>query len=242
MSIWTRLASLTRNAFLLDAAEPAMAGGGVLHIDDVPCAPDPGDVDFTSAIVALGAKLAKADGVVTDDEVRVFSRVFRAAPEDAPSIRRVFNLARQTVRGYESYAQRVGKRYRDRPCLLEGVLDGLFQIALADGVLTTDEHEYLESVAIAFGFSETDFRRIKASHLGPDADDPYSILGVAHGAPFEEIRTAYRRLMKEHHPDRTASAKRAPREYEPIAHEKAASITAAYAKIRVERGFLVRPD
>lgn len=239
MSIWDTLLRLAHAAFEEKndpRGEPqlALVGGG--------CAPDPNDVDFTAALVGLGAKLAKADGLVTADEVSVFGRVFRAAPRDEAAMARVFNIARQSVAGYESYARRIARRYRDRPCLLEGVLDGLFQIAIADGVMTSDELEYLRSVATAFGFSDADFRRIKASHLGPDADDPYVILGVRHDASFEDVRVAYRRLMLEHHPDRAGPAKAAPREYETVANRKAATITSAYARIRAERGFLTRAD
>ena len=205
------------------------------------CAPDPNDVGFTAAVVGLGAKMAMADGNVSDREIMVFSRVFRAAPEDAESVRRVFNIARQTVRGYEGYARKIGRKYRHRPCLLEGVLDGLFQIAGADGAVTSDEMAYLKTVSEAFGFDEATFRRIRASHLGPDRDDPYHVLGVAHDAGFDEIRAAYRQLMADNHPDRVIQMG-APREFEHAAHAKAAAITTAYAQIRTERGLLVRPD
>lgn len=234
MSIWSQLSSLTRRAFDEEASGR--------EVGPASCGPDPNDLEFTAAVVGLGAKLAKADGMVTVDEVAAFSRVFRAAPGDEAAIRRVFNIARQTVIGYEGYARRIAKRYRDRPCLLEGVLDGLFQIAAADGAITGDEAEYLESVADLFGFTPDQFRRIKASHLGPDADDPYIILGITHSASFEEVKAAYRRLMLENHPDTVSAAKSAPREFEPVAHEKSAAITSAYARIRAERGFLTRAD
>ena len=121
------------------------------------------------------------------------------------------------------------------------MLDGLFQIAGADGVVTADEMDYLRTVSDAFGFDELTFRRIKASHLGPDSDDPYHILGVSHDAEFSDIRAAYRQLMSDHHPDRVVQMG-APREFEDAAHAKAASITAAYAQIRTERGLLIRSD
>lgn len=235
MSIWSQLSALARRAFEEDDT-PGTSVGPAL------CGPDPNDIEFTAAIVGLGAKLAKADGLVTIDEVAAFSRVFKAAPGDEAAIRRVFNIARQTVIGYEGYARRIARRYRNRPCLLEGVLDGLFQIAAADGAITGDEVEYLRSVSDLFGFNEDQFRRIRASHLGPDADDPYVILGVSHDATFEEIRAAYRRLMLENHPDTVTGVKSAPREYEPVAHEKSAAITTAYARIRAARGFLTRAD
>jgi DnaJ like chaperone protein len=235
MSIWSQLSSLTRRAFEAED-EPGTA------VDAPLCGPDPNDVDFTAAIVGLGAKLAKADGLVTIDEVATFARVFRSAPGDEAAMRRVFDIARQTVLGYESYARRIAKRYRDRPCLLEGVLDGLFRIAASDGAITGEEMEYLRSVSDIFGFNADRFRRIKASHVGSEADDPYIVLGVPPEAPFEVVRGAYRRLMLENHPDTVTGAKSAPREFEPVAHQKAAAITTAYARIRSERGILTRAD
>ena len=101
--------------------------------------------------------------------------------------------------------------------------------------------DYLQNVSDAFGFDRATFRRIRASHLGPERDDPYHILGVAHDAEFTDIRSAYRQLMSDHHPDRIVQMG-APREFEDAAHAKAAAITAAYARIRAERGLLVRQD
>ncbi len=201
------------------------------------CAPDPNDVGFTAAVIGLSAKMAAADGRVSDAEVMMFSRIFRAAPEDAAQVRRVFSIAKQTVRGYEAYARKIGRKYSARPCLLEGVLDGLFMIAGADGVVTDDELQYLRTVADSFGFDESTFRRIRASHLGPDRHDPYHILGVSHDAAFDDIKRAYRRLMADNHPDRLVG-NGAPREFELAAHDKAAAITGAYARIRAERGLI----
>jgi DnaJ like chaperone protein len=230
MSLWQKLIDGGRRQF------DAEADGDLLPADR-DCAPDPRDVGFTAAVIGLGAKMAKADGHVSDEEVMVFSRVFQTAPEDAATVRRVFRLAQQTVRGYESYARRIARKYRDRPCLLEGVLDGLFMIAAADGVITEEEMVYLETVSEAFGFGPADFRRIRASHFAPDRDDPYTILGVAPDAEFDAIRVAYRRLMADNHPDRVVH-NGAPREFEATAHDKAAAITGAYARIRAERGLI----
>ncbi|MEL7231171.1 MAG: molecular chaperone DjiA [Pseudomonadota bacterium] len=230
MNLWQRLIESGKRLFDVDVVdEPVPA--------DLDCAPDPNDVGFTAAVIGLGAKMAKADGRVSDEEIMVFSRVFQTDPKDAASVRRVFNLAQKTVKGYESYARKIGRKYAARPCLLEGVLDGLFMIATADNIVTADELEYLENVSAAFGFSEATFRRIKASHMGPERDDPYHVLGVAHDADFDVIRRAYRKLMADNHPDRVIQ-NGAPREFETTAHDKAAAITGAFAKIKAERGLL----
>lgn len=234
MTIWQRILDFGRSLFE-DGASPALV------TIETGCGPDPGDVGFTAAVIGLSAKMAKADGVVTDDEIAVFSKIFQIAPEDISAVRRVFNLAQQTVRGYQSYARRIARKYENRPCLLESVLDGLFYIAGADGVITAEELTYLENVSEAFGFSEADFRRIKAAHLGADQEDPYTILGVVHTAAFEDIRKAYRTLMIHNHPDQMLS-QGAPPEFQTFVHDRAAAITSAYAKIRVERGLLAKAD
>ncbi|MEQ3745500.1 MAG: molecular chaperone DjiA [Henriciella sp.] len=230
MSLWQRLIEGGKRLFDVNVVDDPVP-------NDLECAPDPNDVGFTAAVVGLGAKMAMADGRVTDDEIMVFSRVFRTAPKDANAVRRVFRLAQQTVSGYESYARKIGKKYQNRPCLLEGVLDGLFMIATADGVVTDDELTYLETVSQAFGFKESTFRRIKAGHMGPDRNDPYHVLGVAHDAEFDEIKRTYRKLMADNHPDRVVYHG-APREFESAAHDKAATITGAYARIKAERGLI----
>jgi DnaJ like chaperone protein len=252
MSVWSQLSEMAQAIFSGEDAGDRVSGPAAPGLPSGPdagaptarptgCSPDPDDVGFTAAVVGLGAKLAKADGLVTEDEVAMFSRVFQTAPEDADSVRRVFNLARQTVVGYENYAKRIAKRYSDRPCLLEGVLDALFLIAAADGVITKDELNYLESVAAYFGFSADTLRRIKATHLGGQADDPYAVLGLQPSVTDSQLRAAWRRLMAEHHPDRIV-AQGAPEAYRKAAHDKAAALNAAYVRIRTERGQLLRAD
>jgi DnaJ like chaperone protein len=197
------------------------------------CAPQVNDVGFTAAVIGLAAKMARADGEATEAELRAAAQVFRPPPGEEIAFRRAFLLAKQTVLGFESYARQIGRKYRARPCLLEDVLDGLFHIAAADGYPGEAELDYLEQVAGYFGFSELEFRRIKATNLGPDAGDPYAILGLLPGASMDEVRHAWRRAAAENHPDRM-SQRGAPPEFVAIARDKTAAINAAYARIRDE--------
>ncbi len=197
------------------------------------CAPRPNDVGFTAAVIGLAAKMARADGSASEIEMEAAAQVFRPPPGEDRNFRRAYLLAEQTVLGFESYAKQIGRKYRARPCLLEDVLDGLFHIAMADGRVTEAELAYLEEVASHFGFSEMEFRRIKATNLGPDAGDPYAILGLLPGASMEEVRHAWRRQAAENHPDRMLQ-RGAPPEFVEIAREKTAAINAAYARIREE--------
>jgi DnaJ like chaperone protein len=228
MSVWSSIVERAARAFDPEAEAPALAEE---------CAPVAGDVGFTAAVIGLAAKMAKADGVVTEAELAAAAQVFRPPPGEEAAFRRAFSIAKQTVLGFEGYARQIGRKYRARPCLLEDVLDGLFHIAAADGVVGAREISYLRAVAENMGLSETEFRRIKATNLGPDADDPYFILGLLPGATLDECRKAWRRLAAENHPDRMA-ARGAPPEFVRIAVEKSASINAAFARIREDIGAL----
>ncbi len=231
MSVWSELLALAARAFDVEADPPAP------HEE---CAPAPGDVGFTAAVIGLAAKMAKADGEVTESELLAAAHVFRPPPGQEAAFRRVFALAKQTIHGYESYARQIGRKYRARPCLLEDVLDGLFHIAAADGAVDESELQYLKTVADKFGFSDLEFRRIKATNMGPDPSDPYSVLGLLPGASFEDVRQAWRRLAAENHPDRL-SAGGAPAQFVAIAHAKTAAINAAFSAIRGERVLLTAP-
>jgi len=224
MSVWSRIVEMAARAFDPEADPPDFAEE---------CAPRPNDVGFTAAVIGLAAKMAKADGVVTEAEIHAAAQVFKPPPGEEQNFRRAFSLAKQTVLGFDSYAKQIGRKYRARPCLLEDVLDGLFHIAGADGHVGEAELAYLEQVATHFGFSELEFRRIKATNLGPDADDPYAILGLLPGATMEEVRHAWRRQAAENHPDRMLQ-RGAPPEFVEIARDKTAVINAAYARIRDE--------
>jgi len=192
---------------------------------------------FTIALIALSAKMAKADGIVTDDEVRTFERLFRVAPEEDANVRRVFDLARRDTAGFETYAGQIARLFAGNPALLEDILDGLFEIAKADGVLHPGETTFLERVAEIFGFAPNEFRRIRASHFAPDKADPYVVLGVGYDATEDEIRRTYRRLVRENHPD-SLIGRGVPAEFVRLATDKLAAINGAYDRIQAERGLL----
>ena len=222
MSFWRKIAGLAaRN---LDEAECDVCPPGL-----------PGeDPAFSTAVTALGAKLAKADGNAQASEYAAFSEVFQPDAGSEGNVRRLYQLARQTTRGFESYARRLQKRYHACPQLLEDVVDGLFHVATSDGVVTADELIYLERVSQLFGQSPLVFRRLKATHLGAEAGDPYVILGVAHDAGDAEVRAAWKAILSEAHPDR-ARARGLPDEFIEVAEAKAAAINSAFDQVMTER-------
>ena len=196
---------------------------------------DRDQVAFTVGVIALAAKLAKADGTVTRDEVEVFKRVFPVPREEEANVGHLFNLAKQDVAGFDQYAKQLASLFRARPGVLEDLLDSLFVIAKADSRLDPGELEYLKEVGRIFGFSDHQFERIRASHFGPDRGDPYVILGVDRSASDEALKTAYRTLVRENHPD-SLIARGVPEEFVRMATEKLAAINGAYEAIKKERG------
>ena len=222
MTFWRTIASLA--ARRVDAADCLVCPPGL-----------PGeDPAFSTAVTALGAKLAKADGRAEDGEYAAFAEVFQADAQSERNIRRLYGLARQTTHGFESYARRLAHRYQGCPQLLEDVLDGLFHIAKSDGVVTASELDYLGRVAELFGLSPLTFRRLKATHLGLAADDPYAVLEVAPDASDAVVHAAWRRALSEAHPDR-ALGRGLPAEYVEVAEAKASAINAAFDAINRER-------
>lgn len=233
MSIWGKIAGAGVGLAVggpLGALVGAVAGH--LVIDR---ALEDNDVVFTIALIALSAKMARADGQVTDAEIRAFEEVLKVPESERANVKRLYRIAQQDVAGFESYAAQVARIYRGKPAVLEDVLDALFHIAMADKVIHPAEVEYLRTVADIFGFSEVEFARIRASHLGTPRLDPYLVLGITPDISNDDLKRAYRRLVRENHPD-TLIARGVPEELVQIANDKLAAINVAYQKILKARG------
>ncbi|HEY4075766.1 MAG TPA: TerB family tellurite resistance protein [Rhizomicrobium sp.] len=232
MSVWGKIGGAAAGLFVggpVGALVGAVAGHLLLDRET-----DPG-VTFTIAVIALAGKMATADGITTEEEFEIFRRQFGVPVEDQANVRRVFNMARQDVAGYEFYAQQIAQLFMGNPAVMEDILDGLFEIAKADGVLHPGESAFLERVAEIFGFAPNEFRRIRASHFAPDLSDPYVILGVSYVVGEDELKQTYRRLVRENHPD-SLIARGVPAEFIKLATDKLAAINNAYERIQSERG------
>lgn len=185
---------------------------------------------FAAGFIALCAKMAKADGIVTRDEINVFKKSFHVPQSELKKVGWFFDMAKKDVAGFEGYATQMYRQFHNQPAVLEQVIDLLFHIAMADGVMHPAEMDYLQSVAAIFRFPEQEFARIKESHMGPDQSDPYTVLGVSPDATDKEIKSAYRKQIKEHHPD-LLMAQGVPEELIDVANEKMTAINEAYDKI-----------
>ena len=188
---------------------------------------------FTMAFVGLAAKMAKADGVAVTTEADAFERCFHVRPSQLASIRRVYDLAKADVAGYDYYAQKISRLLVDEPAMLRAVLECLFVIATADGVLHEREDHYLHDVAATFGIGESEFRALHHLFVMVPGN-PYLVLDMPPTATDAELRQRYLHLVRENHPDALAS-RGVPQEFQALADRKLAAINAAYEEIRRAR-------
>ena len=189
---------------------------------------------FAIALIALSAKMAKADGKVTRDEVNAFKAVFKVSQKDMKMVGKIFNQARKDANDYEKYAEQVGNVFRSQPEVLEEFMGALMHIALADGNIHPKEQIFLINVAKIFGFDKQHFELLSARYGLTEVEDPYAVLGISENSTNQEIKNTYRKLVQENHPDRLI-AKGVPREIIEAANDKLARINNSYSKIEKQR-------
>jgi DnaJ like chaperone protein len=234
MSIWTRIAE----------ALSALASGEPLSVvfDRLRGAAAPEQsVGFTIAVLALGAKMAKADGTVTRDEVTAFRRIFTFPEGEEAHAARVFNLARQDVAGFDAYARKVARLFNPegrRICaddhhVLVDILEALFQIAIADGSYHDGEDAFLAHVGEAFGLDEACFRVVRARLVEGAPRDPYDVLGLPRTATKADARKAWKDLVRDTHPD-VMQARGVPPEAMKLAERRMQLINEAWREINAK--------
>ena len=232
MSIWATIAGVAAGLVLggplgalLGAATGAAAGIGMRRAGS----PDARRVAFTIAAIALAAKMARADGEASAAEFATFQRLFQVESRESDNARRFYDLAKQSMAGFEAYADQAASVLGVGSPLLEDLLDALWLIAAVDG-FHSDEIAYLDAVAARLGFDAAAAARVRARHTGPAADDPWAILGVEPGADAAALRRAYHALVKQYHPDRHL-AEGMPAEFIRVTEARMAIINTAYARV-----------
>ncbi len=221
MSIWTRIS---------EAISALAKGESLAAVFEKLRTPPEKSVAFAIAVIALSAKMAKADGLVTRDEVTAFREVFTIPPGEEANAARVFNLAREDVAGFDDYARRIRRMFDDGHQTLLDLMEGLFHIATADGRYHPKEDQFLHEVGDIFGLSEREFRCLRARHVPDEHPDPYDVLGIAPGAHLDEVRAAWRRLVRDNHPDRL-QARGVPEEAVRLAERRLVAINRAWEEI-----------
>ena len=188
-------------------------------------------VTLTIALVALGAKMAKADGVVSRQEINAFKRVFIIDDGDLKNVAKVFDLAKQDTAGYDIYARQVYDLFVDSPVVLENLLWCLSHIARADGAVHAEELKFLQNISRIFKFTLSDFERITGLKADGRHASPYEILGVSPDADMETIQNRYKSLALDNHPDRLI-AQGIPKEMIKGIEDKMAEINNAMNEIK----------
>jgi DnaJ like chaperone protein len=189
---------------------------------------------FAIAVTVLAAKLAKCDGPVGRNEIDAFKASFRIPEGSVSEIARLFDNARDSPEGFESYADQLGQAFADNRAVLEQVLAGLHQIARADGPINGREADFLGRVAHGFGLDLDTAQRAGRGVFSSPGEDPYAVLGIDRRAPAEAIRARWKALMRENHPDSLAS-RGVPAEFIKAASDRVARINAAYDSIKRDR-------
>lgn len=190
-------------------------------------------VSFTIAVTTLAAKMAKADGVALPVEAQAFEHMFGIPPNESSNIRRLYDLAKKDIAGYDAYARKIARLLQDEPQLLRSVLECLFYIAAADGVLHPDEDRFLQEVAQIFSIRHSEYQSIRCGFV-MDPDCPYTVMGITADATDADLKARHRALVREHHPDRLA-ASGVPAEFRAAADRRLAAINAAYDAILKQR-------
>jgi DnaJ like chaperone protein len=232
MSIWVRITD-----YVSDTAGSAI--GALVEAVRTVFEGDPETrrrVAFSIAMIALSAKMAKADGVVTPIEVDAFQEIFDIPEDETKQVSMLFDLAKQDVAGFESYAAQLASlcsSSTENCPVLRDIIDGLFHIAKADDLMHSQELVFLQRVAEIFKISDLEFERIVSRHVDKGDADPYRIIGIDRDTDYQDARAIYLGLVREHHPDALA-ARGLPLEFIKIADDRMAAINAAWGVVEPE--------
>jgi DnaJ like chaperone protein len=231
MTVWSRVSEFVSSA-------PAAALSAVIETVRTVLEGDPAtrrQVAFSIAIIALSAKMAKADGVVSKAEIEAFRDIFDIPAADAAHVAKLYNLAKKDVAGFGVYARRIRDLFPDDEAILIDVMDAMFHIAKADGMVHEKEIDFMDRIAHVFGVEGNAYERVRLRHMHPEGGNPYALIGASAHWENEQLKSWYRKLVQENHPDKLI-ARGVPEEFIAIANARLAAINTAWGFIRKERG------
>ena len=185
---------------------------------------------FAIALIILTAKLAKADGQVSKEELIAIKNKLKIPEHEIDQVGKIFNKAKEDSLGFEPYAQQIAQIYRKNPAVLDEVINILFYIAEADGKVSDSEVAMIKNIARIFGINHSQFEAIKESRKDSDKLNPYIVLDCSPKDNFTTIRKKYLKLSKEHHPDVLIN-KGVPPEVIEESKKKMRAINAAFDQI-----------
>ena len=186
---------------------------------------------FALSLIVLSAKLSKADGQVSREELIAVKDKLKIPESELDQVGKIFNKAKEESTGYEPYAKQIAQIYQGNLNVLEEVINTLFYIAEADGNVSNNELVMIEDIAKIFGLNNVQINGIRESRKSSDKLNPYIVLESKPDDPIETIRKKYLKLSKEHHPDLLLS-KGVPQEVIDKSKEKMRAVNSAWSQIQ----------
>ena len=186
---------------------------------------------FALSLIILSAKLSKADGQVSREELIAVKDKLKIPENELDEVGKVFNKAKQESTGYEPYAQQIAQFYKGNLNVLEEVINVLFYIAESDGHVSVEEEKMIENIAYIFGLTQAQYLSIKESRKSSEKQNPYMVLESSPNDDLQTIRKRYLKLSKEHHPDLLMS-KGVPNEVIEESKKTMRSINSAWDQIQ----------
>ena len=186
---------------------------------------------FALSLIVLSAKLRKADGQVSREELIAVKDKLKIPENELDEVGKVFNKAKEESTGYEPYAQQIAQFYKGNLNVLEEVINVLFYIAESDGHVSGEEEKMIENIAYIFGLTQAQYLSIKESRKTSDKQNPYMVLESSPNDDLQTIRKRYLKLSKEHHPDLLLS-KGVPNEVIEESKKTMRSINSAWDQIQ----------
>ena len=186
---------------------------------------------FALSLIVLSAKLSKADGQVSKEELIAVRDKLKIPESEIEQVGKIFNKAKQESTGYEPYAQQIAQIYKNNQNVLEEVINILFYIAEADGNVSKSELDMIQHIAQIFGLNQSQFNSIQESRKSSGKLNPYVVLGSNPEEDIQAIRKKYLKLSKENHPDMLIS-KGVPEEVIEESKKKMRAINSAWDQIQ----------
>ena len=186
---------------------------------------------FALSLIILSAKLSKADGRVSKEELIAVKDKLQIPDSEIDQVAKIFNKAKDESTGYEPYAKQISEIFKGNQNVLEEVINILFYIAEADGHVSNEEESMIANIAFIFGLSQNQYESIKESRKSSDKLNPYIVLESQPTDDLKSIRKKYIKLSKEHHPDLLIS-KGVPSEVINESKNKMRAINAAWDQIQ----------
>lgn len=198
------------------------------------------EAQFTFFVAAFSmlAKLAKADGHVSKEEIDAVEKFMvydlNLDPESRKLATKIFHTAVESREHFNDFAAQFYSQFRNQYQMLDLMVDILLRVSVADGTLSPNEERLILSAVKIFNFSEEKYQKLKLKYI-QDVDKYYAVLGCNRNDSNEHIKKQYRKLVSDYHPDKIAS-KGLPEEFTKFANDKFREIQGAYDSIKKERG------